>query len=986
MFSGPGPHVFALPPGVDFPDAVVAGLRARMQGQPPEAMARVTLYVNTTRMSRRITEIFARSGAAFLPRLLLVSDPPAGRVGMGLAPAVPALRRLLQLSVLIGGLLDQVPDLAPRSAIADLAESLGALMSEMQGEGVAPEQIAHLDVSDFSEHWARTRAFLTIIAPFFTDEASPSAEGRQRAVAMALAEVWADAPPLGPVIVAGSTASRGATALFMRAVAGLPQGALILPGLDNATPEKVWDAIADPALAQDHPQYRLGRMLRDLGVNPSQVAPWVDVAPASVARNAVVSLALRPAPVTDQWLVEGQLLPDLPGAMQGVSLVEAASPRLEALSIALILRQAAQQGTTAALVSPDRTLTRRVAAALARWGIRPDDSAGIPLNQTAPGRMLRHVVRMFGTRLSSDALLVLLKHPLTASAIDRGVHLLLSRDLELSLRDKGPAFPTGSDLVAWGAAHGHEAALGWATALAGAIDGLEGVGPAPLAAHVARTITMAERLARGPAPDGTGEVWKAAPGEAALTFLTTLASEAAHGGTLTPAEYRDLFDNLISGVEVRAPVIAHPHISIWGTIEARVQGADLVILGGLNEGVWPGMPAPDPWLNRKMRREAGLLAPEREIGLAAHDFQQAVAAPRVVISRALRNAEAETVPSRWLNRLMNLLAGLPERGGDAALDQMRARGQAFLNMATALDRPLATPPPDLLPAKRPSPRPPLAARPKSLSLTRIEMLIRDPYAIYADKILRLRPLNPMRPKADARDRGTVVHAVLERFVKERPEGEVRDAARLRLMQITDEVLAEQVPWPAARALWAARLDRAADHFLTVDARDGGEAVMVEGKGTFTLPALDFTIFGTPDRIDRLPDGSLHLIDYKTGSPPTEAQQKSYAKQLHLAALMAEAGGFGQLGPQEVSKITYVGLGSKGAETGQTITPDVLGAVRDGVEQLIGGYADPALGYTARRAVFTEAFPGDYDHLARFGEWEMTDTPELQDVGKDAPDA
>ena len=986
MFSGKGPHVFALSPGVDFPAALVAGLRARLIGQPPEAMARVTVYVNTTRMRRRITDIMAAEGAAFLPRLLLVSNPAVGRTGVGLPPAVPALRRLLQLSVLIGGLLDRAPDLAPRSAIADLAKSLNDLMTEMQGEGVTPDRIANLDVSEFSEHWARTRAFLTIIAPFFTDQTEPSAEGRQRAIAQALAEAWETAPPSGPVIVAGSTGSRGATALFMRAVARLPQGALILPGLDKIMPGHVWDTIDDPLKAQDHPQYRLGRLLSDLGLSPDRVPLWADTAPPSAARNAVISLALRPAPVTDQWLTDGQHLPDLPDAMDGVSLLEAQSPRHEAQAIALILRDAAQNGTRAALVSPDRTLTRQVAAALGRWGIRPDDSAGIPLNQSAPGRMLRHVVRMFGQRLGSDALLVLLKHPLTASAIDRGQHLLLSRDLELDLRDKGPAFPTGADLVAWGAVQKNPSALGWATALAGAIDGLEGVGAAPLADHVTRTKEMAERLSRGPAPNGTGRLWEEVAGEAALAFVTNLALEAEHGGTLSPSEYRDLFDTLIAAEEVRAPATSHPHISIWGTIEARVQGADLVILGGLNEGVWPAMPAPDPWLNRKMRQDAGLLAPEREIGLSAHDFQQAVAAPLVILTRALRNAEAETVPSRWINRLTNLLAGLPARRGPEARDQMKARGAAWLGLTAAMDRPLSELTPDLQPATRPSPRPPLSARPKSLSLTRIEALIRDPYAIYADKILRLRPLNPMRPKADARDRGTVVHLVLERFVKERPADESRSDARLRLMQIGAEVLRTEVPWLAARALWAARLDRAADHFLNVDVRDGGTAVLLEERGALPLPTLDFTVFGTPDRIDRLPDGTLHLIDYKTGSPPTKEQQKHFATQLHLAAFMVEHGGFKSIALPTVAKITYVGLGAKGDVSETFITPEILSAVHDGIDRLIGGYNDPATGYAARRAVMTEAFPGDYDHLARFGEWEMTDTPVPTDVGKDAPDA
>ncbi len=987
MFSGPGPHVFGMAPGVDFPAALVEGLRTRLAGQPPEAMARVTVYVNTTRMRRRVTEIFAGAGAAFLPRLLLVSDPPAGLVGTGLAPAVPGLRRLLQLAVLISSLLDQAPDLAPRSAIADLAKSLSDLMAEMQGEGVTPDRIADLDVSDFSEHWARTRAFLTIIAPFFTGQGEPSAEGRQRAVALALGALWEKAPPSGPVIVAGSTASRGATALFMRAVAWLSQGALVLPGLDPIMPAAIWDAIADPLTAQDHPQYRLGSLLRSLGVAPDTVPNWIPLPPPSVTRNAVITLALRPAPVTDQWLVDGQDLPDLPQAMADVSLIESPSPRHEALAIALILRKAAQDGTRAALVSPDRTLTRQVAAALGRWGIRPDDSAGIPLNQTAPGRMLRHVVRMFGARLSSDALLVMLKHPLTASAIERGVHLLLSRDLELTLRDKGPAFPMGADLVAWGAAHGHPAALGWATALAGVIDAFGDVGAAPLATQVARTLAMAERLSRGPAPEGSGSLWAEAAGEKALSFLTGLAAEASHGGTLSPPEYRDLFDSLIAAEEVRTPAIAHPHISIWGTIEARVQGADLVILGGLNEGVWPGMPAPDPWLNRKMRQEAGLLAPEREIGLAAHDFQQAIAAPRVILTRALRNAEAETVPSRWVNRLMNMLAGLPARSGDKALAEMRERGADWLRLAAAMDRPLANPPANLVPAARPAPRPPLTARPKALSLTRIEALIRDPYAIYADKILRLRPLRPMRPKADARDRGTVVHLVLERFVAERPPGESRADARIRLMQIGTEVLEAEVPWPAARALWAARLDRAADHFLTVDTRDGGAVVILEGKGTLPIPALDFTLFGTPDRIDRLPDGALHLMDYKTGSPPSDEQQKYFATQLHLGALMAEQGGFESLGPTAVAKITYVGLGTKGKVSETVITPEILAQVQDGLDRLIGAYSDPKQGYAARRAVFTEAFPGDYDHLARFGEWEMTDAPVPVDVGaQEARDA
>lgn len=983
MFRPEETRLFGLPPGVDFPQALVAGLRRRLAGEPPEAMARVTLYLNSARMQRRVREIMAKDGPGLLPRLRLVTDLGADFLLPGLPPALPALRRKLQLTVLIARLLDKEPDLAPRAAIADLAESLAGLLSEMQVEGVAPEKIAELDVSDFSAHWERTRQFLMIVAPFFANAEQPDAEGRQRLLAQYLIDRWDAAPPQDPIIVAGSTGSRGTTALFMQAVARLPQGAVVLPGVDMDMPAAVWDRLDDALTAEDHPQYRFRRLADRLGLHPSRIAAWTTAAPPAPARNKVMSLALRPAPVTDQWLTEGQGLPMLPEALAGLTLIEAKTPRQEALALALILRDAAESGRKTALISPDRTLTRQVAAALARWGILPDDSAGVPLNQSPPGRFLRQIARLFCQRLGSDRLLALLKHPLTASAMARGDHLLLTRNLERDLRGKGPVFPTGADLIAWAAARKEEAALGWATALAGVIDGLATPGRMPLAEHVARLRRLAERLARGPVAEGSGALWDKAAGIEALAFLTELEAEAGYGGELSAGEFRDLFDDLISRREVRDAQLSHPTISIWGTIEARVQGADLVVLAGLNDGVWPALPPADPWLNRKMRVEAGLLLPERRIGLAAHDFQQAVAAPEVVLSRAIRNAEAETVPSRWLNRLVNLISGLPARKGPEALGEMRARGRKWLDWAAATDRPLADPPPDLRPAHRPAPRPPVAHRPRELSLTRVERLIRDPYEIYAGKILRLEPLNSLKPQPDSRDRGTVIHRVLERFVRERPVAETRDAARARLMALTEAELEAQVPWPAERIIWAARMRRAMDHLLDFDAEQAGTPLTLETRGELMLEDLGFRLYGTPDRIDRMEDGTLHLIDYKTGTAPTTKQMASYAKQLHLAALMAEEGGFRGIGPQTVSRITYVGLSGAGKNTDKVLAEGDLEETRAGLARLIRSYMIRSQGYIARRAVETENSRGDFDHLARFGEWEMTDPSRPEDVGGEA---
>lgn len=976
MFNPDQPRVFALPPGADFPEQLVLGLQERMAGQPPEAMARVTLYLNTTRMQRRVADILAREGARFLPRLRLVTDL-ASIPDLVLPTPVSSLRRRLQLADLIAKLLDHQPDLAPRSALFDLADSLARLMDEMQSEGVAAEVISNLDVSNHSKHWERTQAFLDIIAPLFND--GTDAEARQRLAVEQLAQIWTKAAPKDPILIAGSTGSRGTTALLMQLVAKLPQGALVLPGFDATTP---WATLDDALTAEDHPQFRFRKLADLLEITLDQVQDWRPCTPPSTDRNKLISLSLRPAPVTGQWLIEGPLLPNLRDATNDLTLIQAPSPRTEALAIALVLRQAAEDGVTAALISPDRNLTRQVTAALARWAILPDDSAGRPLALSAPGRFLRHLMDVFGQKLTAEKLLTLLKHPLTASGRSRGPHLRLTRDLELKLRRKGPVFPSADDIIAWGAVQKDPAAADWARFVAETLCCHDTAADAPLEDHVARHRSFAEKLARGLDTEGCGDLWGKEAGIEALALMNTLSEEAPYGGHFTTAAYRDLFETLIAKGEVREAIQAHPKIMIWGTLEARVQGAELVILGGLNDGIWPKMPEPDPWLNRKMRKDAALLLPERQIGLSAHDYQQAIAAPRVVLSRATRDAEAETVPSRWINRLQNLMEGLPEREGPAALSEMKARGDRWLALAEAFEMPTAEmrADPRLRPARRPAPQPPISARPIELSLTRIEKLIRDPYAIYAQYILKLRPLDPLHQTPDARDRGIVVHEVLERFVKQRPHEENRIEARARLLTIAREVLAEETPFPAARALWLAKLDRAAEHFLHQDNKHGGTALAVETKGALRVGELNFTLSGTPDRIDRLPDGRLHLIDYKTGAPPTAAMQKAYAKQLLLAAVMVDRGGFKDLGPSDVAQISYIGLGS-GAKVEETEIDDAI--LTDHWEKLIlliSRYLRRATGYTARRAVFETRFPGDYDHLARFGEWQMSDSAAPESVG------
>ncbi|MGL5012394.1 MAG: PD-(D/E)XK nuclease family protein, partial [Paracoccaceae bacterium] len=443
-------------------------------------------------------------------------------------------------------------------------------------------------------------------------------------------------------------------------------------------------------------------------------------------------------------------------------------------------------------------------------------------------------------------------------------------------------------------------------------------------------------------------------------------------GSVTPQQFGDILQAVLQRGEVRTQGQDFPDVMIWGTREARIQGADLVILGGLNDGIWPALPPPDPWLNRDMRMQAGLLLPERRIGLAAHDYQQAVCAPEVVLTRARRDAQAETVASRWLNRLTNLLEGLPEKGGPSALAGMVARGDDWLVLAAEMDR--AEP---VVPSVRPAPRPPVAHRPKQLSVTAIAKLNRDPYAIYAQYTLGLRPMPPLRPGPDAQLRGQVLHRILEVFVRNR--GAAVDL-RAHLMAACDAVLAEEVAWPTTRALWRARLDRAADFFLAEDARHGGRPVLLEKKEGIDLPGLDFRLTARPDRIDVLPDGRLRIIDYKTGKPPSAKQQEHYDSQLLLQACMAERGAFGAQLSTDVAGVAYIGLGAEPGVVALDITPEVLERIWGDLVRVLARYGVARQGYAARRAMLKEDDESDYDHLSRFGEWTMTDRATPEDVG------
>ncbi|NOR62450.1 MAG: double-strand break repair protein AddB [Rhodobacteraceae bacterium] len=950
------PRVFALPVGCDFSQAFIAGLQARLVGATPEAWAQVTVLVNTRRAQRRLQEILTGGGACLLPEIRVISDLANGPN----APAAKAqFERHLALADLVGAFLEAQPELGPKAAMFGLADSLADLQDEMAGAGITLADLQQIDVQGLSSHWARNLAFLDILNRFeagLPAHVLSGGEARLKAAVKALVAEWETTPPKGPVIIAGSTGSRTVTAELMAAVASLRQGAIVLPGYDYTTPPDLW-----PQLGEEHPQFGFAELSAHIGFDPADVPHWHEMPVQNAARNATVSLALRPAPVTPHWLSEApKLAPQLLAAMANVSLLNAPDARAEAIAIALRLRQAIAEGQKAALVTPDRNLTRRVSAELSRWGIAPDDSAGHPGKLTAPGVFLRMVAASLGHPLSPVNLLEILKHPLCGQ--DRLAHIGLTRRFESEALRGGPPALDLNGFSDWAAKI--EGAEAWLIGLQAALASVEAPNPCALKDWADLHRQTAESLA------GAG-LWEKEAGKEVIKVFDTLALGEGHEALYNAAQYRALFATVLEQIEVRDdPLQAHPDIAIWGTLEARVQSVDLVIVAGLNEGVWPKISGHDPWLNRDMRRQAGLMLPERQIGLSAHDFQQALGAGEVLISRAVREGEAPSVAARWVMRLQNLLGGM--EGGHKVLAEMESRGNALLALAATLDRPENAP----APAKRPCPAPPLKARPKKLSVTRIETLIRDPYAIYASHVLKLYPLDPLVPEPDALMRGNVVHDTLERFVAASMDGLPLDPERH--YEDCMEAALEAVPWPSVRAKWRHHLKRAKGFFLETEAerRRAGQPFALEITGARVVKgkAFDVTLTGKADRIDIGAGGTAMIYDYKAGNPDSAKSIKAFNVQLPLEGAIAEAQGYEGLNALHVGALELIYLGSKtGVIRFEGDDPAMVDVWRR-VVGFLDEYQAPEKGYAARLRPELIRFDSHYDHLARRGEWPDDEAP------------
>lgn len=980
-------NLFTIAAGAPFADALAQGVIARFDlARDPFALADTTILVPTRRAVRTLSESFARlmGGAALLPQLRPLGDVDeeallfeAGAEDLALAPAMPPLRRRLLLATLVARWQTAKADETTGFAQAALvARALEAFLDEAETQGADLSQLEALAPAALAEHWAEVRDFLVLLREewpkLLEAEGALDPAARRNRLIDALAARYACGAQGGPVIAAGTTGSIPATAKLLSVIAGMPQGFVVLPGLDRTLDEESWSKL-DPG----HPQYGLKELLARLGVARDRVRDWPGAALPSAARNRLLRETLRPAPTTDAWRAIAESDSDkaaIAEGLCGLSLIEAAHPGEEALAVALILREALQTaGRTAALVTPDRNLARRVAAELGRWAIAIDDSAGRPLAHTPPGAFLLMLAEAVAQDFAPVPLLALLKHPLAAHGEAPAAFRHKVRLLDRAVL-RGPRPDPGLDGIARAIAQApddaRKALEPWFARLAATL--------APLSDAFARTeialdalatlqAGTAEALAADAGEAGAARLWLGDAGQAAAELVAALVEAATGIPPIAPKAFPVLLRTLMEERAVRPAYGRHPRLAILGPLEARLQSYDVLVLGGLNEGSWPAAATADPWLSRPMRDKLGLASPERAIGLAAHDFATLAAAPRVYLTRAMKAEGAPTVASRWLQRLVQLTAGLG----------LRARLNSptpYAGLAARLEAPAG----DYQPAPRPAPTPPVALRPRSLSVTEIETWLRDPYAIYAKHVLKLLPLEPLDAPIGPLERGTAVHKVLELFLREWEEtGE--SLAEERLVAIADHVFGQSGIPHAALALWRPRFIKAARWFAGVERERRAEIVRshLEIRGTLAIPAPagEFVLRARADRIDVLRTGGAAIVDYKTGAPPSPKQVRQLlAPQLPLEGAILAHGGFAQTGALTPRTLLYIQFAG-GADPGKIVDiPDVAERVREAEERLaarIAVFDQVETPYFPRVMPYRAEIAGDYDHLARVREWSLS---------------
>ncbi|RED15499.1 double-strand break repair protein AddB [Parasphingopyxis lamellibrachiae] len=980
------PSVYTIPPHRAFADALAAGL-LKMHGKDGLGLARGIILVPTNRTARAIQDAFVRRAepGLLLPRLVPIGDPEiAETLGSALdpmgdgetaPPAIAPLERTMRLATLVQQVRERMGDPVDAGEAVRLARDLGATLDQLLIEKADPKQLADSVEADLSHHWQVSLDQLAVILDLWPKELERLGKidmaERRNLLLDRISLRWRETPPPGFVVAAGIASTSPAVAGVLRTVSRMANGMVVLPALDITMPDEEWEALGphepDPQTGfrqrsiETHPQFALKLLLDRMGVAHGEVDRWRwgGGRDSPAVRTRAIGNAMAPANFTGKW----NDLPPRERRLSGVRGLELATPAEEAQVIAIAMREAIEEpGRTAALVTPDRALARRVSAHLKRWGINADDSAGRPLAEEPSGTLLIALAETAAEGFSPVPLLALLKHPLVRFGGARGTWLSEVRRFDILMR--GPRPRPGLDAVT---AHlraamadaperrkpGIAASLAWWEETAALLAPLEQVARATR--DLPGLVTAVRETATRLAGDA---VWSGPSGREAARFIADCEAQAALGpADAQIADLAPLLSHLMTDIAIRPPQGGHPRLFIWGVLEARLQQADVMILGGLNEGVWPNLPKPDPWLAPRLRTELGLPGLERRIGLAAHDFASALGGRQVLVTRARRDASAPAIASRFWLRLEAMTGGL-------------TRAPRLKAWAQSIDRSRDR----ALPAERPEPRPPLADRPRQISVTKVDRLKADPFAFYAQAMLGLSRLDPVDAEPSPAFRGSAVHEILEDWFRE------DECDPDKLVARAEKLLDASDAHPLMRALWKPRLIEPIQWIaerVRAQLAQGRSPIAAEVDGQTDISGV--TLTGKVDRIDRLADGRLAIVDYKTGQPPSPAAvEAGFAMQLGLLGLLADRGAFKGV-EGDAAAFEYWSLAKDGDGFGFVKEPfrkrgDVEIDAENFVAHAASVFATAAEQWLIGDEPFTaklhpEYAPyGEYDQLMRLQEW------------------
>ncbi len=926
-----------------------------------QSLADILILLPNRRACRSLADAFVRLKGMepmLLPQMRAIGDinedeillvnPQSYTDSLNIPRAISPLERTLLLTKLITKRYQEFGLTAITiSQACELAGTLGNLLDNVSLHNLDWSNLEKIIPDEYAIHWQETIKFLTILThywPKILDEQSVVDTVTRRNLLMRKqCEIWQANPTDQRIIIAGTTAVSPIMKELVNTVFHLPNGEIYLDGLDKFLDNDAWECIDE-----SHPQYELKQLLDFLQLNRSQIVDLVP--PQNIMREKLISEIMRPAQMSHLWRnLNNSITTD---AITGLHLMECNDIREEALSIALLIRHTLESpNKTIALVTQDRNLARRVCGELRRWNISVDDSAGIPLSLSPWGIFIRLVASAAMNPSSKPICLALLKNCFLYDACKNN-----RADAEKV------------DKIIWRLKQSDNEAQNFLDSILKTIQPLTELLNQPSVAFgdlLQQHISICEKLS-GQTSSRQLTLWQNDDGKAGADFVAELLDKSNLIDTVTPEDYISLLEKLMSGITVRNSVATHPRIKILGSLEARLNHYDIIVIGGCNEGIWPQSPENDPWMSRPMKRDFGLNQPEQQIGVSALDFSNLLGAATVYLSRSQINDGAQTLKSRWWLRLTTVLQALN-------IDITKLYDTYYTQLCKSIDQPQ---PSEIIKLSPPDPHPPLDARPHKLSATAFEKLLRDPYSVFAEYILQLKPLDELDTTADQSDFGNLVHHVLDDFARKYPEQLPENAEEILLSM--GDVAFQQADFSAEKTtFWLPKFKQIIEWIIAQEKNYRQQIAHIHSEiwGKLFLENTlmgTFEIYAKADRIDLTYDKKYNIIDYKTGRARSAKEVKAgYAPQLPIEALIAQTGGFTNLPPAEINQLMYWKLGDKIVSITDNLE-QLLDKTKEHLIEIINLFAKVETGYLSRPNPKHVPEYSDYEHLARVKEWSVKD--------------